>query len=281
MANGAAAHAEGVGTIASGYCSHAGGISSQATSYYSFAHGQGVTATSIQSQAVLGKYNNTTTASDNIFVIGNGLSDSDRSNAFRVTTVGEVYSNGAYNNTGADYAEMFEWSDGNLENEDRVGYFVTFDRTSDTKDKIRIANSNDKYILGITSARPCIVGDNYSEDWHGKYETDEFGRIIYETVTTYDEVVNEFGETTTIENQEKVPKISAEYSSSEKYIPREERPEWATVGFVGKLLVYHDGTIQSGDMCKPNDDGIATLSTDGTGYYVMSIDGGVAKILLK
>jgi hypothetical protein len=176
---------------------------------------------------------------------------------------------------------MFEWSDGNLENEDRVGYFVTFDKTGGTKDKIRIANSNDKYILGITSATPCVIGDNYSEEWHGKYETDEFGRIQYETVTKYDEVVNEFGETTIIESEEKVPKINAEYSASEKYISREERPEWGLVGFIGKILVYHDGTIQSGDMCRPNDDGIATLSTDGTGYYVMSINNNIARILLK
>ena len=275
-----ASHAEGFNTIASGNCSHAGGDSSQATSSYSFAHGQGVKAMSVSSQAVLGKYNDTSTAANNIFVVGNG-SASSASNAFRVTNNGTVYSKGAYNNTGADYAEMFEWSDGNLENEDRVGYFVTFDTEDGSEDKIRIANSNDEYILGITSATPCVVGDNYSENWCRKYETDKFGRIIYETVTITEEVEDEFGETTTIEKQEKVPKISAEYSASEKYIPREERPEWVTVGFVGKLLVYHDGTIKPGNKCKPNDEGIATLSTDGTGYYVMSIEDDVAKILLK
>ena len=294
LANGSASHAEGEDTTATGYCSHAegrsttaigqgshaGGWSSIAQTNYSFAHGEGVQTMTTEAQAVFGRYNDTSTAVNTIFMIGNGT-PAVGSNAFRVSVNGTVYSRGAYINDGADYAEMFEWSDGNPEKEDRIGYFVTFDKTSSTKDKIRIANSNDKYILGVTSATPCVVGDSYSENWCGKYETDDFGRIQYETVIKYDEVVNEFGETTIVETEEKVPKLSAEYSVSEKYIPREERPEWTTVGFVGKLLVYHDGTIQSGDMCKPNDDGIATLSTDETGYYVMSVTNNVAKILLK
>ena len=281
IAYGEISHAEGMCTTTWAKASHAGGVSSQTMAEYSFVHGEGVMSINTPSQAVLGKYNDISTASDNIFVVGNGTSDSERSNAFRVTTDGKVYSKGEYNNTGADYAEMFEWSDGNLENEDRVGYFVTFDTEDGSEDKIRIANSNDEYILGITSATPCIVGDNYSEDWHGKYETDKFGRIIYETVTITEEGKDEYGHTTTIEKQEKIPKLSADYSASEKYIPREERPEWTTVGFVGKLLVYHDGTIKPGNKCKPNDNGIATLSTDGTGYYVMSVKDDVAKILFK
>ena len=31
----------------------------------------------------------------------------------------------SYSTPASDYAEMFEWEDGNPENEDRVGYFVT------------------------------------------------------------------------------------------------------------------------------------------------------------
>ena len=71
----------------------------------------------MQSQAVLGRFNDTTTTFSSIFVVGNGT-ELSASNAFRVTVDGIVYSQGAYNNSGADYAEMFEWSDGNLENED-------------------------------------------------------------------------------------------------------------------------------------------------------------------
>jgi hypothetical protein len=279
-ASGQGSHAEGMSTKASGRGSHAGGLSSVAATNYSFAHGEGVSTKTVTSQAVFGNYNDTSNVANTLFMVGNGSADYP-SNAFRIAYDGSIYSKGAYNTSGADYAEMFEWSDGNLENEDRVGYFVTFDTEGGSEDKIRIANSNDEYIVGIVSATPCVVGDNYSEDWRGKYETDKFGRIQYETVTKYDEVVNEFGETTVIESEEKVPKISAEYSANETYIPREERPEWATVGFVGKLLVYHDGTIKPGNKCRPNDDGVATLSTDGTGYYVMSIEDDVAKILLK
>ncbi len=131
-----------------------------------------------------GKYNKEMTAgtsanntTGDAFVIGNGINTSTSSNAFRVTYAGAVYGLSAFNSTGADYAEYFEWSDGNTNNEDRVGYFVTLDGK-----KIRIANPDD-YILGIVSGQPCIIG-NADEDWLGRWEHDEFGRFIIEDVDT-------------------------------------------------------------------------------------------------
>ena len=66
-ASGNSSHAEGKGTTASGLASHAGGIGTKAT-------GQG--------QTVVGKYN---AINDNaLFIIGNGTTDKNRSNAFEV-----------------------------------------------------------------------------------------------------------------------------------------------------------------------------------------------------
>ena len=121
MASAKASHAEGFNTIASGQGSHTGGLSSTARTNYSFAHGEGVQTMTMSAQAVFGKYNSTDQVANTIFMVGNGSSTAP-SNAFRVAMDGTIYANGAYNDTGADYAEMFEWSDGNPENEDRISY---------------------------------------------------------------------------------------------------------------------------------------------------------------
>ena len=61
--------------------------------------------------------------------------------------------------TGADFGEYFEWYDGNPNNEDRTGYFVTLHEDTG---KIKIANSEDD-ILGITTDSEAFIG-NYGKD---------------------------------------------------------------------------------------------------------------------
>ena len=77
---------------------------------------------------------------------------------------------------GADYAEYFEWSDGNSNNEDRAGYSVVLK----DGDKIGIATAGDSpsSIIGVISAAPAIVGDGQDLSWRGKWKKDEFGREI-------------------------------------------------------------------------------------------------------
>ena len=76
-----------------------------------------------------------------------------------------------FNGSLADYAEYFEWSDGNPENQDRRGLFVTIL----DGEKISIAGENDD-ILGIVSAAPLLVGDCITDEWSGKYKV-EFQRL--------------------------------------------------------------------------------------------------------
>ena len=255
-------HSEGFSSKANGVCSHAGGNDTIAYGY---------------AQTTIGAYNiqegNETevTNENNLFIIGNGSSGDLRSNAFRVTHGGQVYGKGAYNTEGADYAEFFEWEDSNSENEDRVGYFVTFSKG----EKIRKATSTDNYILGVVSANPAIIGDNKDENWNGKYVKDNFGRIKYEIKEIKDE---QTGEIYKIE----APVISEEFRNEEIYKPRRNRREWSTVGMMGKLLVYDDGSCVVGGFCKVNDEGKATKSTDDKGYYVMQrTKENIIKILFK
>lgn len=276
-----AAHAEGCGAVAEGSYSHAEGYYTKAIGNASHASGNHTIAQGY-AQTVIGTCNNT--SENDLFIIGNGSGEYNRSNALRVTKEGSTYAKGVYNSTGADYAELFEWSDLNLDKEDRIGFFVTFEKGTQ---KIRKANASDKYILGVVSVNAAILGDNFDEEWKDKYIRDKWGRIVYQNVIipmktitvnhadgSKEEIIVES------ERIEKQPIINPNYQSNKNYIPREERPEWSPIGLLGKLLVYDDGTCEVGGYCKPNNDGIATNSEDG--YYVMErTNENIIKIMFK
>ena len=57
---------------------------------------------------------------------------------FRVRGDGQVYADGSFNAGGADYAEYFEWADGNSSNEDRRGMTVVLDGN-----KVKLSTSSD------------------------------------------------------------------------------------------------------------------------------------------
>lgn len=160
-------------------------------------------------------------------------------NVFYVRATGDAYGR-SFNLTGADYAELFEWLDGNADNEDRRGYLVSLDG-----DKIIPAHGDD--IFGIISANPSIIGNNPLE-WHGKYKKDVFGSPILD------------------ENGEMI--LSDEYDPEKQYIPRDQRPEWSPLGLVGRLIIVDNGS------CKPNGyvsarNGIGTASLSPTNIRVL------------
>ena len=87
-ASGDNCHAEGQGTKAIGYYSHAEGLYTEASGQSSHAGGANTKATQV-AQTAIGKYNSP--QANTLFEVGNGSSDSARSNAF------EVYQNGDIN----------------------------------------------------------------------------------------------------------------------------------------------------------------------------------------
>ena len=298
-ASGGASHAEGQNTTASGGSSHAEGSGTTASGAVAHAEGYDTTA-SVFASHVMGQYNKALTGNAasyfgtaDAFVIGNGTSGAALGNAFRVTFDGAVYGLSAFNSSGADYAEFFEWLDGNLDSEDRVGYFVTLDG-----DKIIKATSTDNYILGVVSVTPSVVGNNYADDWQGKYVKDDWGRIqyhdilipaIYET-RIIPAVVDAEGIIITEETTEQievspertdyVPILNPNWDSSLEYIPRENRKEWSPVGMMGKLLVRDDGTCVVNGYCRPSDSGAATSSSEG--YRVLKrVSDNIIQVLFK
>lgn len=93
---------------------------------------------------------------------------------FQLNGNGTGYCDGSWTGSGADYAEFFEWADGNPENEDRRGFSVSM-----IGDKIQKANSGD-VVIGVISGNPSVVGDSAWNRWSGKYLRDDFNGYIME-----------------------------------------------------------------------------------------------------
>ena len=173
-----------------------------------------------------------------VMLVGNG-SSSAKSNSYRRNVDGTA-SGGTYSSNGADYAEYFEWYDGNINNEDRRGLFVTIDG-----DKIKLASKDDTYILGIISCNPTVIGDSADLYWKDQYKRDIFGIPIYSEESENNLVLN------------------PDYDSNKEYIPRSDRKEWDPVGLMGKLICIDDGTCEVNGYCYPSTNGIGTKSDHG------------------
>jgi len=319
-ASGEGSHAEGMYAIASGEASHAEGYQSTASGVYSHAEGQNTIASGRNShaagiytiaeadyQTAIGSFNIASPGYLNdAFIIGNG-NISARSNAFRVQFNGDVHSATGSYTAGADYAEMFEWQDGNPDNEDRRGYFVTvYDRY------IRKATDADSYILGVVSGAPSVAANAHSCGWKGMYLRDEFGAVIYELTDEQREVPDDDpgameawredcmkavtearGPVVKPDTDElpkppvKIvtdrvyrPKLNPDYDPARKYLPRNERKEWAAVGVMGQLIVRDDGSCLPNGFCRPGDNGVATASEQGS-RVLSRIDENKVLVFLK
>ena len=255
-ATGQAAHSEGNDTHATGGNSHAEGYSTYASNECS--HASGHYSAAMVDTGTIHDQNGTA------FVIGNGTQDNYRTNAFSIQFDGTVAAAGTITgSTTADYAEFFEWTDNNSQNEDRVGYFVTFDKGK----KIKIASAEDDYILGIVSGAPFVLGNGDCDVWNGIIIRDEFNRIQYEPAPKYrynEETKEEelvFDEQGNQIYEGMKPVYNSNYDASQVYIPRRDRAEQAPVGMLGVLSVRDDGTCEVNGYCTVAEGGIATKAT--------------------
>ena len=296
-ASGHNSHAEGNNTTASGTNSHAEGYYTTASWHNSHAEGSYTTATNNNSHAC-GHYNADMTGggSENntagtAFVIGNGTyswttQTVAKSNAFSVMFDGTVKAKSTITaSTTADYAEFFEWLDGNPDSEDRVGYFVTLDGN-----KVKIASPSDDFILGVVSGEPFVLGNGDCDTWNGMFLRDEFRRTIYEPAPKIEEVLDDDGNPTGEFEEIKGefegtrPKLNPEYDHTQSYISRFDRPEWAPIGMLGVLAVRHDGTAKVNGYVTVTDGGIATAcekNTENSYRVIKSNSENVVEIIFR
>jgi hypothetical protein len=197
---------------------------------------------------------------------GDGSSDRFNDLEFKVRGDGNVLSDGGTTlSSPADYAEMFEWNDGNSSDEDRVGISVKL-----SGNKIVASSSSDDaaHIIGVVSGNPAVLGDAAWNKHHAKYEMDEYNRTVYETytITTWTEVVDDGDDIKHEYHTDKIPsgttapteataenkltviskeddnttdltrkKLNSSWDSTLTYVARQDRKEWDAVGMMGKL----------------------------------------------
>ena len=244
----------------------------------SFAHGRGraggqfsraggvYTIAAHEGAEICGKYG--ATPEDYSFSLANGTSDMNPGLAVKMLQNGDIYADGTFSSPCADYSELFEWLDGNPDNEDRAGLFVTL-----KDDKIKFTEDfedwlpDSGFILGVISASPAIIGDTGELRWADKYITDDFGRITYHDVIIPEEK-DEDENIMVTEHMEVQPVLNPNWNPAVEYTPRTKRKEWAAVGVLGKLRVWDDGTCVVGGICRPSAGGIATKSIKN-GYRVL------------
>lgn len=176
--------------------------------------------------------------------------------------IGNIYlDTGGFFSGSADYAEMFEWDDGNANSADRRGFFVSLVNGN----KIEVGNSD---VIGVISARPVVIGDAAELSWRGQYVTDEFGSPVYDMVDGH-----------------KVPRTNPNFDSTLRYLPRRGRKEWGIVGLVGKLYVRSAQVLSPGSRCTANSGGYAVAGNDYRVLQVIrqatSTQYGIVEILMK
>lgn len=284
VASASYAHAEGRYCAATVGGAHAQGYAALAKGANSAAFGGGTVAWN-PNQLVIGMHNKIVAAgspfvigwgepsasgnnvpSDSVPTDGESYSDYVREgntpkNIFRVALTGAVYGVGAFNTSGADYAEYIKpWFDGNANNEDRRGYFVTI-----KNGKLHKAEPED-YIVGITSGNPSVIG-NGDEDWLGRWQRDEFNELVYKDVEIddYEEREDENGDIVSVKVSSHIEKHTvqnSDYDPEQEYIERKDRPEWSCVGMIGVLPLRDDGTCIAGGFAKCGAGGIATAAAE-------------------
>ena len=232
------------------------GINNTADKPNSFLIGEGLVSCD-ENCLVVGQYNTPKYFSPDktLFVVGEGSSDTARQNIFLVQN-GKAACRGNVDSGQSwvgDFAEYFEWADGNPNNEDRVGYMVQLNGN-----KIELATEFNNCI-GVVSSTYSFVSGSCFFEWQGKYLKDNFGR----------EIIGENGN----------PILNPEYNEELEYIPREYRKEWSPVGLIGQVITRQDGSLLTGGFAGVKN-GIATKAE--LGYRVLKvINENVALLLVK
>jgi hypothetical protein len=257
----------GEDNMTSGWASMAYGFENNSQSAHTLCFGGGLIGGNTYTM-LYGKYNLNNSGYN--VIIGNGSSSSSRANGLTIAADGTITTQGTISNSGADYAEYFEWLDGNPNGEDRVGLIVALEGG-----KIRPAKAVDD-ILGVVSGTATVLGDDAEWVWQGKYLRDDFGRLI---MTEIELPANEDGtEFTKI----MTPAINPEYDESKPYTSRANRAEWDAIGMMGKLYVKDDGTCIVNGYAMPGENGVATLATGKSNMRVMErINDHIIRVLLK
>jgi len=169
---------------------------------------------------------------------------------------GKGYADGSFNGGGADYAEMFEWNDGNPNDEDRVGLFVKISSDGNLPNgKIEVGGNG--MIVGPVSSMPGMVVNNPGMRWNSKYILDDFGRFVLDADGNR--------------------QINPAYDGTLDYQGRTGRKEWSPIALKGRVRVRASTNIgiypsnKSGLTVNVNADGTVSDAGSKGKYKVLQV----------
>lgn len=193
---------------------------------------------------------------------------------FAVNGMGTVQGGSTFVQIAADYAEFFEWEDGNPSDEDRVGMCVVVT----TNGKIRLfdeATDNIDAIVGVISGTGAVIGNSAELWWQGRVKRDNYGRTMYDEQPAFT-WVDDTGKRHIVMADEatangtdvpanarsivnKTEVLNPEYDPTADYVSRDERPEWGIVGLLGQVWIKQGQPVKTKwiNLHKSNDE--ATL----------------------
>lgn len=211
-ASGWCSHAEGWVTKAQGDYSHAEGYHTQASSPASHASGKGTVANG-EGQTVVGRYNyyDKSTQYEALFVVGNGTSDTNRSNAFWVNKDGTT-----------SLHQVIDEKIAAIEGKSKS--LVLLERLDDGYNKI-LSLEDGNYIVGTAITASIRYGETINEDTYWRERTLELSRgdiifIYKDPCYVYDGPGPDYYDLTfTLISGNKITRITAVYYE-ENYIPQ-------------------------------------------------------------
>ena len=105
---------------------------------------------------------------------------------FRVNGLGETYTHKGFFSNSTGYAELFEWADGNKNDEDRIGLTVAINENGQLID----AGDDNELIIGVVVKDAAVVGNTGWNIWQefDNAEGNEFQK--YKVVEWFDESGN-------------------------------------------------------------------------------------------
>ena len=167
-------------------------------------------------------------------------------NIMQLSQNGDLNIDGSYSNSGVDYAEYFESTDGSAI---AIGTTVVLE-----DGKVRAATSSETPIGVIRpkTSGTSVTGGVNQLNWQGKYLVDDYDGQVMEsavhcTWTDNNEVNQQCWKdrpptgvtipSDAVETTRERPKLNPLFDESKTYVPRSERDEWNCVGLLGQIPI--------------------------------------------
>ena len=172
--------------------------------------------------------------------------DVNNDNIMQLSQNGDLNIDGSYSNSGVDYAEYFESTDGSAI---AIGTTVVLE-----DGKVRAATSSETPIGVIRpkTSGTSVTGGVNQLNWQGKYLVDDYDGQVMEsavhcTWTDNNEVNQQCWKdrpptgvtipSDAVETTRERPKLNPLFDESKTYVPRSERDEWNCVGLLGQIPI--------------------------------------------